>query len=201
MLAGYLAQKDPPTIEAVNMRRQLEVQNLNYKNSKTALRPKFSFATGVTQDEQSFTLNVAQKYKVNSIYAGVSMSWSVFDGFSSRAATRSALARRRQIENDYRTLTEQLSVQAQSQVKQINFSARNMSITDRYLDSGEGNLRSRQEERSRGVRSEAEVSQAQITLFDFQINAINARSDFLIKTSDFLGTITEDPVLANIAER
>jgi outer membrane protein TolC len=201
LLAGYLSQRDLPTSEAVNMRRQLEVQNLTYQNSKTALRPKFSFVTGTTQDEQSFTLNVAQKYKVNSLYAGFSMYWAIFDGFSSRSITRSTLAKRRQMENDYRALTEQLTVQAQSQVKLINFSARNVGITNRYLESGEGTVRLRQEEFSRGVRSDAEVSQARISLFDVQVNAMNSRADYLMKVSDFLGTITEDPVLANVVEK
>ena len=201
LLADYLAQKDLPTIDAVNARHQIEVDQLTYKNAKTALRPKFSVVAGTNQDEQSFTLNVAQKYKVNSIYAGFSMYWNIFDGFSSRAGARSSLARIRKSENDYRTLTEQLTAQAQSQVKLINFSARSMSISDRYLSSGEGNLRARKEERSRGVRSEAEVSQAQINLYDVQIAAINARADYFAKISDFLGTITEDPVLANVTEK
>ena len=201
LLAGYLAQKDLPTTEAVNMKHSLEVQNLTYENSKTALRPKFNLMAGTTQDEQSFTANVGQKYEVNSIYIGIFGSWSIFDGFSSRAATRSALARRRQIENDYRALTEQLSVQAQAQVKSINFAARSMAITERYLGSAEGFLNLRKEERGRGVRSEAEVTQAQTNLYDVQLNAINARADFLQKTGEFLGTIMEDPALSNVVEK
>lgn len=201
LLAGFLAHKDLPSNDAITMKHRLDIENLTYENLKTTLRPKFNFIAGTTQDEQSFTLNVAQKYKVNSLYAGLSMNWSIFDGFSSRAGTRSSLARRRQLENDYRTLTEQLTVQAQSQVKMINFAARSMSITDRYLTSGEGNLRVRQEEFRRGVRSEADVSLAQIGLYDSQINAIYSRSDFLLKSSDFLGTITEDPVLDNIGDK
>lgn len=201
LLAGYLAQKDLPTVEAVAMRQQLDVQNLTYENSKTALRPKFNFIAGTSQDEQSFTINVAQKYKVNSLYAGLSVSWTIFDSFYARAGMRNVLARRRQSENEYRSLTERLTTQAQTQVKTINFAARNMSITDRYLESGEGNLRVRREEFKRGVRSEAEVSLAQIAFYDAQINAINSRADFLIKSADFLGTITEDPVLANVVEK
>ena len=70
------------------------------------------------------TINVAQKYKVNSYFGGISVNWSIFDGLAAGAAERNALARRRQVENDYRSLTEQLAQQAQTQVKQINFSAR-----------------------------------------------------------------------------
>ena len=201
LLAGYLSQKAPPTTEAFTLRQMLEMEKLNYASAKTRLRPKFNAVLGTTQDEQSYTQNVAQKYQVNSIYGGVSASWSIFDGFAAGAAVRTSLARRRQLENDYRQLTERLAQEAQTQVKQINFSARSMSFYDRLLISGEGNLKTRQEEFRRGVRSEADVSQAQISLFDRQIDALKARSDYLMKIGEFLGTITEDPILNNLAQK
>jgi outer membrane protein TolC len=201
LLSGFLAQKDLPTTEAVSLRRQLEIDNLNYGIQKTRLRPKFNFVAGASQDEQSYTLNVAQKYRVNSLYVGLALNWAIFDGFASGAATRNALARRRLTENDYRILTERLGQQAQTQAKQINFSARNMTIYDRFLTSGEGNLNTVQDEFRRGVKSETDVSLARISLYDAQLNANNARIDYLLKVGDFLGTVMEDPVVANLAAK
>ena len=198
LLAGFLNQKDPPTTEADTLRRQLAIENLNYANQKTRLRPKFNAVLGVNQDEQSFTTNVAQKFRVNSIYGGVSANWTLFDGFSAGAAQRNALARRRQLENDYKEMTERLAQQAQTQVKLVNFFARYMSINDRFMTSSEGNLKTKQDEFSRGIMSEADVSLAQLALYDAQINAYNGRSDFLAKIGDFLGTVMEDPVVTNL---
>jgi len=199
MLATYLGQKELPSIEAVTMRKQLENQALNYANQKTRLSPKFNAVLGVSQDQQSFTINVAQKYRVNSIFAGVSANWTIFDSFASQAAMRTELARKRQMENDYKDLTERLAQQAQTQVKQVNFAARNMAITDRALVASEGNLKTKQEDFTRGVSTEDDVSLARITLIDAQVNAYNGRIDYLYKTGDFLGILAADPVVANVA--
>jgi outer membrane protein TolC len=199
MLADYVKQKDLPSIEAVNLRRQIEVQKLEYLNQKTRLRPKFSLAAGASQDEQSYTTNTAQKYQVNSIYGGLQVTWTIFDGFASQAGVHNALARRRQMENDYAELGDRLVQQARSESKQVYFSARSMSIDDRFLKSTEISLQTRQEEFSRGVIAEADVSLAQLSLFDARITTYGARIDYLLRVGDFLGMLNEDPALDYVA--
>ncbi len=201
LLAGFLSQAQLPTIEAVNLRSQLEIEELNYRNQKTRLRPKVSVVAGMNQDEQAFSINTAQKYRVNSIYAGLSVSWTVFDGFASQAAVRSSLARRRLLENDYRQVADRLLEQAQNQAKQIDFSARNMAILNRYLISSEGALRTRREDFARGVASESDVALAEIAHYDTTMAAFNGRIDYLIKVGDFLGTLFEDPAVENLSTK
>jgi outer membrane protein TolC len=198
MLAGYLSDKNLPTAEAVNLRRQLEIEDLSVKNQRTRLRPKVGMVVGMNQDEQSYSLNTAQKYRVTSTFAGIQVNWTIFDGFASQAATRNALAKRRQVENEYNEALDRLTRQAQSQVKQINFAARSMAITDRALVSGEGNLRAKQEEFRRGTAAEADVTWAEIHLIDAKINAFGARMDYLGKVGEFLGTLNDDPVVAGL---
>jgi outer membrane protein TolC len=198
LLAGFLNQKELPSPEAVALRNHIEVEKLNYANQRTRLRPKVNAVVATNQDEQSYTANVGLKYEVNSIYGGVSVYWTIFDGFASSASARASLARRRQMEIDYRQLSERLGQDAQNQLKLIEFSARNMSIYDRYLNKSETNLASMQEQFRRGARSETEVAMAQIGLYDSQANAMGARIDFFLKIGDFLGVIVEDPILANL---
>lgn len=197
LLAGYLGQKDPLTLEAVNARYQLDIEKLNLANNKTRLLPKFNFTAGTNQDEQRYTLNTAP-YKVNSLYYGVGVSWTIFDGLASRAAVKTSLARRRQIENDYAQLLSRLSQQAQTSVKFINFSARSMSISDRALQGAEGMLRTRQEDFKRGDMAEADVSLAELGVYDARLSALNSRMDYLYRVGDFLGQLVEDPALANL---
>ena len=199
VLAAFLAQKDPPTIAAVNLRSQIELENLNYLNQKTRLRPKFNFVVGTSQDEQSYSLDVAQKYKVNSLYGGLSGTWTIFDGFSAKAGQRNALNRRRQAENDYRGLTDSLAREAQAQLKQVDFSARLMSIADRLLAATKGGFEVKKTDYARGVVSENDVTLANMNYYEALISANAARADYLAKVGNFLGTVAEDPVLANIA--
>ncbi len=194
-LARYLDQKELPSVEASTARKQMENQHLSYANVKTRLLPKFSLTLGASQDEQSYTLNVGQKYRVNSLFAGFSATWTIFDGLATQAATRNELARRRQMQNDYQQLTERLTQQAQTQVKQINFSARRMAISDRGLTASENTLKAREDDFKRGVASDADVSQARLALYEAEIAAFYGRMEFLSRTGDFLGTIAEDPVL------
>ncbi|MEJ1974424.1 MAG: TolC family protein [Lacunisphaera sp.] len=201
LMKGFLAQKDTANPEAITLRKQLEIENLNYKISRTRLLPKVSLSAGLTQDEQNNYFGQGARYSVNSAYAGVSLNWVLFDGFAAGAAQRNSLARRRQLEGDYRQLTERLATDAGTQVKQIGFSVRSMAITERLLESSEGNLRVREEEHGRGVRSDSEVSLAKLGLYDAQLNALSARREYLISVGDFLGLVVEDPVLGNIPKQ
>jgi outer membrane protein TolC len=196
LLAGYLAQKDLPSADAVAARYNRQVAELSLQNEKTRLRPKFSLTAGANQDEQAYTVNAAQKYRVNSLYAGVTVSWTIFDGFAAQAAKRSALARLRQSELDTEEIYHRLGQQAQQQAKQVNFSARAMAISDRALHSAEGNLRTKTSEFQRGIISETDVALARIGLLDARVAAFNTRSDFLWRVTDFLGTLAQDPALA-----
>jgi len=201
VLAGFLAQKDPPTLEAQNLHKQLEIENLVYANTKTRLRPKVNAVAGLTEDEQNNLYGTGQRYSITSKYVGISVYWTIFDGFTSGAMTRSSLARRRILENDYHQVTDRLARDAQNQVKQLNFAARSMAITDRLLVSGEGYLHTVQSEFQRGAKSESDVSLAQLALYDAQINAGVSRNDYFYRVGDFLGTVVEDPALANLADK
>ena len=198
LLAGYLASKDLPSFEAVNTLQTLQLERLNLANQKTRLRPKFNFVVGISQDEQSYTANIAQKYQVSSYYGGISANWSIFDGFSAGAGERTALARIRQLELDYSGLTERLAQQAQTQLRLIDFDARYVSLNDRLLKSGEGYLSLKKEEFSRGVASEETVSGAVVNLYDAQLTAYTTRMEYYMQVCEFLGSVMQDPVLANL---
>ena len=196
LVGDYSQQKDLPTPEAKLMLRQLDLDQLDYKVASVRLRPKLSFNAGLTQDEQAYSLNVAQKYQVNSKYAGIAVSWSIFDSFSSAAATRTALARRRQHQNDYLEMHARLLQQAEMQNRMLYFSARNLSIQERFLDSAYGNLRTKQEEFKRGLISETDIGQVQLYLYDTRIGTSSARADYYQKVVELLGTLNNDPAIA-----
>jgi outer membrane protein TolC len=200
MLADFIAQKDPPTTEAEVLRQQIKVENLNLANAKTRLRPTINASVGLTRDQQNNLYGQGLNYSVASVYGGFSLNWAIFDGFASRAVVRSTLAGRRHLENTYLQVTERLAQDAQTQVKSIGFAARNMSIYNRLLISNTDYLRTARDDFKRGVRSEAEVSQIQLGLYDAQINAANARSDYLMKVGEFLGTVVGDPAVANLPQ-
>ncbi len=198
ILAGHVANQDLNSYYLETLRRQIEVEKLNYKNANVRLRPNFNLQAGVSQDEQSYTANIAQKYLLQSRYVGVQVNWSIFDGFSARAAKANASTRRRQAEINYDEARATLSEQTRAQLKQLEFSSRSMELANRILESNQGNVAGRKDDLSRGLVSEAEVNAAKLGLVDAQINASTSRFDYLMKAGDFLSMMLEDPALQNL---
>ncbi len=198
LLAGYLSQKESPTAEAVLYRQNVSIDRLNLASQKTRLRPKFNLVVGASQDEQSYKVTSTQKYRVQSLYGGVSVYWTIFDGFATGASIRSYNAKLRQDEVAYRDLTERLAQQAQTQAQALTFSTRLAVVTDRLYEAAQSGLKTRQDDFKRGVISEEDLSLTQIATYDSQYNAMAARGDYFNQLGVFLGTVVEDPVLANL---
>jgi outer membrane protein TolC len=198
MMNAYVSQKDPKSYALDNLRTQLEVEKLNYKVATTRLKPKLNFLMGATQDEQSYTADISTRYKLQTYYAGIQVSWSIFDGFATRSALNSSLLRRRQMEQGFEDATTNQLDDVRSEFKQLGFAARAMELADRQLGSAEAGLHLKQDDLKRGLASESEVSAAQLGYSFAQITAFNARADYLTRTSEFLSTMIEDPALASL---
>lgn len=198
LLAGFLGQPEPKTFATEMMKSQLEIERLNYKIVRTTLRPKFSLVVGISQDQQSYSTNLAAKYGVQSTYIGVSGNWAIFDGFGSRGATRSTLARIRKLEAGYKQLTESLGTDAQRAARQVSYAERQMLIQDQLMDSATNFLQYRKDEFARGTVSETDVAAVQAVYNRELIATTQQRADYLTKFGDFLALIMQDPALNNV---
>lgn len=199
-LNSVIAAATVPTNEARNYQNLIDQEEINYRMHRVRLLPKLNFVAGANQDEQSYTINTAQRYRLESLYAGVQLSWQIFDGFAARAAQRTSLARRRQLENDRRVYTESMKAILQSQNRQLGFAARAMSIADRNVTGTEGLLKQRIEDVKSGQASESDVRVAELGVLDSRISAYSARLDFLMKASELNGLLAQDPALANLPQ-
>lgn len=199
----FSAHSSPDSLDSYNLqnlRSQLEIEKLNYKIASVRLLPKTNLLVGASQDEQSYTSNIAAKYKLQSTYAGVQVSWSIFDGFAARSAKAISLARRQQIEHNYEDATTNLADSLRTQLRQLEFSARGMEMANRVLGVTEGGWHSKQDDVKRGIASDADVSAAKLSFIDAQVGAFNSRFDYLMKTTDFLSSMLQDPALANLSK-
>jgi outer membrane protein TolC len=197
-LEAFTQQKDPGSYVLRNLRDQIEVERLSHQNITTRLRPQLNFLLGVSQDQQSYSPNLAAKYQVLSYFTGVQFTWSVFDGYAARGAAASSLARRRQLEASYQDQAASLTDQARSQLKQIGFARRSMDLSDRLLNANAAGLDQRKSDVGRGLASDADLRASQLAFQDAQLSTYSARADYLLKVSDYLSTLLEDPALANL---
>jgi len=192
MFAHYTGAKVESSNNLKVIGDQIRIEELSYKIASVRLRPKFNFVTGVSQDLQSFTTNISQKYSVRSYYVGAQVNWSIFDGFSTRAMKISSLARRRQLEQSYKTMTTDLIDQARSQLKQLGFAARSMAISDQYLVFGEESVKEKKADVLRGTGAQADVNNAALSLFDSRINAYAVRIDYLMRAAEYLSVVGDN---------
>jgi outer membrane protein TolC len=197
LVAEFTAHTDLTNYNSQALRDQIETEKLNYRVANTRLRPKFNFVAGTSQDEFSYSVNIADKYKVQSYFAGVSISWSVFDGFATRSAKRMSLARRRQLEENYRNQTADTVTALGAQVRQMEFTARNLAISERLLGSANDMLTAKREDLSRGVASDAEVNAAQLAAYNWQLTTFGARNDYMMRVARLLSSTQNDPALVN----
>jgi len=194
-LARFLAQDEPDTASARIQRRTIVINDLSYRNQRTRLRPKVSFVAGISQDEQSYTTNIAAKYGLQSQYVALQASWTIFDGFASRGGVASALARKRASEHEYKQLTDRLAQAAQRSAKAVALAQKQMNISDRLLENARQFLDFTKADFARGQASEAQVNAAQAGYNQQLSGASAARYTYLVHVTDFVSTIGRDPAV------
>lgn len=198
MLAEFGQQKEQRSYGLRNLRDQIQMERLNYDIANKRLRPKLGFLAGTSQDEQSYTRNIGERYGVTAYYAGVRVEWAIFDGFATRAIKQNSLIRRRQQERDYRQLSDDLLENAKARLRQAQFSARSLELSRQFLRVSEENLNRARDNVSRGLAPQSDLRTAEFNHAGSLIDAYNARIDCLMRATDFIATILADPALANL---
>lgn len=198
MLAEFAGPAEPRSYSIQNIQRQLEVARLEYRIASVRLRPKLNLLIGTSQDEISYSANIAARSKVQSLFTGATVNWSIFDGFATRAQKMSSLARIRQLEQAFRDMSAEARETARAKLRQLEFAARSLELSERMFNVAAGGYNARKEDLVRGLASRADVRAAEIAFAGSQIETYVARGDYLLKVTDFLSSILRDPALANL---
>jgi outer membrane protein TolC len=201
LLARFLAQGEPPTATGRILQKQIAVDDLTYKNQKTRLKPKVSLVAGISQDEQSYNMNIAQKYGLQSQYAGLTVSWSIFDGFATRGAIGSALARKRLSEHSLKEYSTRVAADAQQAARMVDLAEKQLAISERLLNNAGNFLEYTKTDFTRGQASETEVARAQAGYYNMLASTTGQRSTYLHRVSEFVSLIGADETLPAVASR
>src|SRR5690606_11905681 len=92
---------------------------------------------GLTQDEQNFTANPLSRYQLEYLYAGVQVSWTIFDGFASRHATKAGLARLRAEQINYDAQQQNLLDDLDNLERQLNRLSLSVQLEERRFTSAQ----------------------------------------------------------------
>lgn len=179
---------------------QIEIESRSYEIAKVRLRPKLGLILGASQDQQSYTANIGQRYGVASFYAGVGISWTIFDGFASKGSKMASQARRRQLERTRKELSENLIDEARSKLRLLQFSARNLAISERLFNATKSGVARSKENIDRGLGTEDDLRAAEYRLAQAHVETYSARIDYMMKLCDLLSFLQLDPALENLPE-
>lgn len=199
MLHQFLGQGWESNLNVQISRQWLRVAQLNYKQAKYRLYPMFSLGASISQSNSTnASLNSVSQVSVLSQYVGVSMGWSVFDGFATKGAKISALANQRYYERQLQTVTDQVMDQAMALERQVGFSYRAMNLAQARTGLSANAVRTMQDDMQRGLVSKAAVEAAIGSLYASEQTLASQRADFLTRWSEFVSTLGQDPILQQL---
>ena len=113
---------EDPRVKAAALQVEREEQVYHIQHVRN--RPKLDLTAGVTQDALSYTTAVGSRDGVPALFAGISVRWSLFDGFETRGLKRASLLRLNRLRRDLRELDDQLLDDANQAADKVRFSAR-----------------------------------------------------------------------------
>lgn len=202
VLASLLRDGARSTFQAQVYLMTIRQDNLNYRIAETNLLPHFSASAGISESSvQSITPNTIGGVTVENVLGesyNVSAGWTLFDGFSTRAQKRTALASRRSAERSLQTYTETTLEEAQDMEHQLEFSARALKSAEfRHTLASDG-LQEAVGEFKLGNVAQTVVDNSRYTLYANDTALASARADVFSRWCDLVSLAGLDPALNNL---
>lgn len=202
LLAGFLRDSAVSTPQGEVYALYIKQADLNYDIAKTRLYPKFSLYAGYSlNNSTSATLDSISQVGVTSFNYGVIASWTIFDGFATRGAKRSALATKRTYERQQQNYADTTMDSAQNIHRQLQFSLRGLELAEQRRALAEEAVRTTTEDIRLGSAAQIELDAAIATFHAADLAALNARADYFTRWSEFVSIVGADPAMNNLPAR
>jgi len=175
----------------------IHAEKLNYEIVSTRLRPKLGVSLNASQgyNTPSNIELYGAPYVLTSYGAAVTVNWSIFDGFSTKAAKQSSLIRQRQL----RTSRDQAERDYRENLKNL---LTNLQLNWQSLQRTEENLRDArsgvdvvQKDFEAGMVPKQTWDAAKAAADGAQQSANAARAEYYIQIVNYLSLRGKDPVV------
>ncbi len=176
-----------------------EQSDLIYKSVKTGLYPKFALSAGYDLQfyNQVASATVSQT-ALRSYNVGLTMSWTIFDGFSTRGQKLQALHNKRYYDRYKQNQAETFVDTADVFASQLELSARSMSFADTRSSLQRAAVQLTIDQSKQGAATEQQVTGANITYQAADAAATAVRVEFMSKWADFVSVAGFDPMMENL---
>lgn len=193
-LAGEVDVEDTAELRSNALR--LRQDRLRYRIIRTNRLPKvgLSGSYGVSNTNSVVGDFVAQT-AIDSFSYGVSVSWSIFDGLSTRGQRLSALAARRVTERAREQAIERIEGRLGSLERQIEFAGMRAELAQRRYDLARDGVRLTEQNFEAGIASRNAVNGVTNLAYQAELALADARRNELNLWADYISTAGLDPVL------
>lgn len=156
-------------------------------------RPRLDLVAGVSQDQVA----IAQRSDVDRVvyFAGLELTWNLFDGYETRGRRSAALARKRLETQRHRRLEADWQDQLDRLENSVHWTFREVALAEEQLELAAMNLSQREEDLTRGLVSETEVVAARVAHAERDLAANVRRADYLLASAEFISHAGLDPVM------
>lgn len=175
---------------------RIEQDKLRYKIVRANLLPKLglsgSYGIG---NNTSVVGDIVVQAATETLSYGLTISWTIFDGLSTRGQKLSALATRRMNEQALRTYLDQTQDRLDNLEKQIGHAARATELAQMRYDLAREAVRLTKDNFDAGVASRNAVSGVTNNAFVAELALSAARQNELMLWTDYISTAGLDPVM------
>ena len=176
--------------------------DLSYQITKVRLLPKFSAGASTTlSNSTSVSFGVISQDTVSSQSAGITGTWSIFDGFATGAAKKGALASKRAAEKSLQNQIQLTLDNAESMQKNLALTVQGLALVERRGELAEAAMNKMKDEFQKGNVSQAVVDEATYGFYIYQAAVARARGELLNKWADYISLVGLDPAMNNLPAR
>jgi outer membrane protein TolC len=180
----------------LNADDSISVERLNYEIYKTRLRPQVGLSLSAYQDRRSPDNNPQnQRIDIKSYSALTTVSWSIFDGFTTQALKQSSLIRLRQLKNSRDQAERDYQESLRSYVTNLQLNWESLQKTEVNLASYRSTVETYQKDFEAGFVPKKTWDDAKIGANNALQAANNARADYYMQIVNYLSLRGRDPAV------
>ena len=198
-----LTEQPGPTLpnSLLNADDSIHVERLNYEIYKTRLKPQLGFNLSAYQDHKSPDNNsVNPKQDITAVSALATVSWSIFDGFTTQALKQSSLIRQRQLKSSREQAERDYRESIRSYVTNLRFNWDSLQNSELALVSLRSSAETFQKDYEAGFAPKKAWDDAKTLAENGLQAANNARADYYMQIVNYLSLRGKDPAVVLAAK-
>jgi len=187
-------------INLLNADDSIRAEQLNYEIYKTRLRPQLGLSLSAYQDRRSPNNNTDyQRTDITDYSALTTVSWNIFDGYTTKALKQSSLIRLRQLRNSRDQAERDFKENLKSYVANLRFNWESLQTTEINLASYRNLADVYKADYEAGLAPKKTWDDEKI-LADNALQAANStRADYYMQIVNYLSLRGKDPAVNPVA--